>query len=148
RSLVADRSDVDRIDAANRFLESAAASLGGVDAYVLDPAGTAIAASNWRTPQSFIGNDYSFRPYYLDAKATCRGAYYGIGVTTKIPGYFLSSCIRDGDRIAGVSVVKISLAPLESTWSKASEQVVVIDGDGIVFLASDSRWHYRPLDPI
>ncbi len=148
RSLVAGRSAKDRIDAANRFLEPAAASLGGVDAYVLDPAGTAIAASNWRTPQSFIGNDYSFRPYYRDAVANGRGAYYGIGVTTRVPGYFLSGSIRDGETLTGVSVVKISLAPLESTWSKASEQVVVVDGDGIVFLASDATWRYRPLDPI
>src|SRR5262249_12595774 len=96
RFLVADPTALDRIDAANHFLEPAAASLGDVDAYVLNPAGTAIAASNWRTPKSFIGNDYSFRPYYRDAVANGRGAYYGIGVTTKIPGYFLSSRIRDG----------------------------------------------------
>jgi two-component system C4-dicarboxylate transport sensor histidine kinase DctB len=148
QSLAENPLAADRVDAANRFLEAHARSLGGVDAYVLDAAGRTIATSNWRTPESFLGNDYHFRPYYRDAIAGGRGAYYGIGVTTAKPGYFLASCIRNGAVLAGVAVVKISLAPLEATWRAAGEQVVVVDGDGIVFLASDPAWRYRPLHPI
>jgi two-component system C4-dicarboxylate transport sensor histidine kinase DctB len=149
RSLVENPAAADRVRAANVFLETAARSLGGVDAYVLDAAGLTIAASNWRSPESFLGNDYHFRPYYRDAiTASCRGAYYGIGVTTGRAGYFLASCIRNGDALVGVAVVKISLAPLEATWHAAGEEVVVGDGDGIVFLAANPAWRYRPLHPI
>ena len=148
RALIDDPTSGDRVDAANRFLEKQAAAVGGIDAYVLRPDGRAIAASNWSTPWSFVGNDYSFRPYFREAITACRGAYYGIGVTTNKPGYFLATCIRGAAGIAGVAVVKVDLTPLEATWRKAGEQVAVVDGDGIIFLASDPAWRYRPLDPI
>jgi C4-dicarboxylate-specific signal transduction histidine kinase len=148
QSLLENPSDAGRVDAASRFLETAAASLGAAYAYVLDSKGLTIAASNWATPDSFIGNDYSFRPYYRDAVTTCHGAYYGIGVTTAQPGYFRAACIRRGSQLAGVAVIKIDFRPLEASWRKAGEQVVVIDSNGIVFLASDPAWRYRPLRPL
>jgi two-component system C4-dicarboxylate transport sensor histidine kinase DctB len=148
RALVESPAEPSRIDAANRFLEAKARIVGAAYTYILDPAGRTIAASNWAAPDSFVGNDYSIRPYYRDAKATCRGTYYGIGVTTRQPGYFLASCIRTGETLAGISVVKIDLRPFETSWQKAGEQVMVLDRDGIVFLASDPAWRYRPLHPL
>jgi two-component system C4-dicarboxylate transport sensor histidine kinase DctB len=116
--------------------------------YVLNADGRTIAASNWAASDSFVGNDYSIRPYYRDAKATCRGAYYGIGITTRQPGYFRATCIRTEQGLAGIAVAKIDLRPFETTWQKAGQQVVVVDEDGIVFLASDPAWRYRPLHPL
>ena len=148
QSLLENPSDASRVDAANRFLESEAASLGAAYAYLLDAKGRTIAASNWAAPDSFVGKDYSFRPYYRDAVATCLGAYYGIGVTTAQPGYFQASCIRHSGALAGVAVIKIDFRPQEASWRQAGEQVVVVDGSGIVFLASDPAWRYRPLHPL
>jgi two-component system C4-dicarboxylate transport sensor histidine kinase DctB len=148
RKLVDNPKDHSSVDAANRFLEAKVGTVGAAYIYVLDPDGRTIAASNWAAPDSFVGNDYSIRPYYRDAKATCRGAYYGIGVTTRQPGYFLASCIRTGDRLVGIAVVKIDLRPFETSWQKAGEQVIVLDEDGIAFLASDPAWRYRPLHPL
>lgn len=145
RALAEDPADAGRVDAANRFLEATAGIGGAAYIYVLGPDGRTIAASNWSAPDSFVGNDYSFRPYYLDAKTTCHAAYYAIGVTTKQPGYFLASCIRIGDRLGGIVVVKIDPRPFETSWLKAAKQAVVIDQDGVVFLASDPSWRYRPL---
>src|SRR5262249_16327421 len=134
RALVENPSDAS-VDAANHFLEAAVKTVGAAYIYVLDPRGRTIATSNWRTPDSFVGNDYSFRPYFRDGKGTCRGEYYGIGVTTKEPGYFLASCIRSGDALVGIAVVKIDLRPLEVGWATAGEQAALVDADGIVFLA-------------
>jgi class 3 adenylate cyclase len=148
QSLLEDPSDASRVDVANRFLATTTVSLGAAYAYILDPQGRTIAASNWASPDSFVGRDYSFRPYYRDAAATCHGAYYGIGVTTAEPGYFQATCIRRGGGLAGVAVIKSDFGPLEASWRKAGEQVVVVDGSGIVFLASEPAWLYRPLNPI
>jgi two-component system, NtrC family, C4-dicarboxylate transport sensor histidine kinase DctB len=147
RALVESPAEPSRVDAANRFLEAKTGRVGAAYTYILNAEGQTIAASNWAASDSFVGNDYSIRPYYHDAKATCRGAYYGIGVTTRKPGYYLASCIRTGETLAGISVVKIDLHPFEESWQMAGEQVLVLDQDGIVFLATDPAWRYRPLYP-
>ena len=148
RALVENPADPSGVDAANRFLEAKVGTVGAAYIYVLDADGRTIAASNWNKPNSFMGINYSFRPYYLDAKAKCRGAYYGIGVTTGEPGYWLASCIRTGERLVGIAVVKIDFLPFEKIWRKAGEQVVAVDEDGIAFLASDPTWRYRQLHPL
>jgi two-component system C4-dicarboxylate transport sensor histidine kinase DctB len=145
KALVENPGDPSLVDAANRFLEATVGIVGAAYIFVLNPDGRTIAASNWAARDSFVGNDYSFRPYYRDAKATCRAAYYGIGITTKQPGYFLASCIRIEERLAGIAVVKIDPSLFETSWLKAAKQAVVLDKDGIVFLASDPAWRYRPL---
>lgn len=148
RALVENPAAPDRADAANRFLEAKAGIVGAAFLYVLDADGRTIASSNWSTPLSFVGRSYAIRPYYKDAKATCHGKYYGIGVTTGDPGFYLASCIRTGELLVGISVVKIDLRSFETSWQMAGEQVLVLDQDGIAFLVSDPTWRYRPLRPL
>ena len=133
--------------AASRYLETVTARSGAADLYLLDADGTAIAASNWNTAQSFVGNNYAFRPYFTDALATGKGRFYAIGVTTGKPGYFLSSRIGGADT-PGVIVVKIDLKPLEETWKAAGVPTAIADRDGVVFLSGIADWLYRPLAPL
>jgi two-component system C4-dicarboxylate transport sensor histidine kinase DctB len=133
------------IAAANRYLQTIAAKSGAAELYLLNSEGTAITASNWATPGSFVGSNYGFRPYFKDALSTGRGRFYAIGVTTGKPGYFLSSRI---DRVApslGVMVVKVDLTPLEETWKAAGVPTAIADRDGVVFLSAVEHWLYRPL---
>ena len=78
---------------------------------LLNPDGLAVAASNWRSATSNVGQDYSFRPY-VEQQALAQGAaVYGIGVTTGVPGYFLSQAIRDDHgHTLGLVVIKIDFA--------------------------------------
>ncbi len=131
------------IDAANRYLETVTGKSGAADLFLLDGDGTAIAASNWNTGQSFVGNNYAFRPYFRDAIATGKGRFYAIGVTTGKPGYFLSSRIGTGER-TGVLAVKIDLKPLEETWKSARSATAIADRDGVIFLSGIDDWLYRP----
>ncbi|WP_347310323.1 sensor histidine kinase [Defluviimonas sp. SAOS-178_SWC] len=133
--------------AANRYLETVTARSGAADLYLLDASGTAIAASNWNTAQSFVGSNYAFRPYFTDALATGKGRFYAIGVTTGKPGYFLSTRIGGVDT-PGVIVVKIDLKPLEETWKAAGVPTAIADRDGVVFLSGIADWLYRPLTPL
>src|SRR5262249_9172806 len=99
-------------------------------------------------PKSFVGNDYSMRPYFGDALTGCRGKYYGVGVTTRKPGYYLSTCIRKGADVIGVAVVKINFSSLENTWKEGGEVVALVDHAGMMFLSSVDDWSFRPLYPI
>jgi len=134
--------------AANAYLAAVTADTGADVLYVLDATGLTVAASNHATPQSFVGHNYRFRPYFQDALRLGHGRFYAVGVTTGKPGYFLSSTIRDGERLIGVAVVKVDMAPLEAAWAQSNPLVAIADADGVVFLAGRSEWKYRTLAPL
>ncbi|PWC80621.1 hypothetical protein TSH100_29540 [Azospirillum sp. TSH100] len=138
-----------RRDAVNRRLETANAAAGSAALYVVDRGGLALAASNWADPaQSFVGQTYDFRPYFRQAVEAGSGRYFGIGVTTGLPGYFLSHVVRRGEALTGVAVVKIDLEPVQRDWAAGGERVLVTDENGIVFLSSHADWKYRALRPL
>lgn len=116
---------------------------------VLDRNGLAVAASNWDLPTSYVGHNYSFRPYFRQTIAQGAGRFYAVGVTTGIPGYFLSNALRDdAGNFLGAIVVKLEFPDLERQWSQTPDVVLVSDSKGIVFLANHPRWRYRELLPL
>ncbi|MBE3639976.1 cache domain-containing protein, partial [Mangrovicoccus algicola] len=137
------------IAAANRYLEKIATQTGSGRLYLLDARGVTLASSNWAEPDSYVGHDYSFRPYFTEARATGSGAVYAIGVTTGEPGYFISARVEDlAHGTSGVIVVKIDLHPLELAWAETGQHIAVTDAYGVVFLSSRPDWRYRPLAPL
>jgi len=131
-----------RLEEANRTAQASTLTL-------IDARGTAVAASNWRDPGSNVGEHYGFRPYVRQALAEGQGRFYGIGVTTGVPGYFLSELVRGDDGQAlGVVVIKIQLSALEREWLRVDGTVLVSDRHGVVFLASRDDWRYRTLQPL
>lgn len=144
-ALLADPADANLRDAANQFLEQANAFLGTSAVYVVDVTGTTLAASNWREPLSFVGRNFSYRPYVRDALASDIGRFYGIGTTSRAPGYYVARAIRRGDAVIGGAVVKVSLDRLERTWATTSEKVLVKDANGVVILASEPAWKFKTL---
>src|SRR5262245_21657629 len=116
-------SDQDRVDAANKYFETANRSAGSDVLYAMDAAGTTLASSNWNEPTSFVGQQYGFRPYFKDALERGEGHYYAVGVTTGVPGYFLSRRIETAMQKVGVVVAKVDLSDLEGTWRTAGEYV-------------------------
>jgi histidine kinase len=139
----------DEVDRLNRRLEQANGASQSSTLTLIDRHGTALAASNWRDPRSNVGVDYSFRPYVQQALARGSGRFYGIGLTTGLPGYFLSQAILDDQgAIAGLVVIKIVLFELEREWLQTPDVVLVSDDHGVVFLASQPEWRYRLLGPL
>lgn len=132
---------------ANRYLETIAAHAGASELFLIDANGTTIAASNWNRPGSFLGQFYGFRPYFQLAMEQGHGQFYAIGVTTGVPGYFLSSRVAV-DGVTGVLVVKLDLRGLQAAWRAAGADMALADADGIVFLSGRPEWLYRPLSPL
>jgi two-component system C4-dicarboxylate transport sensor histidine kinase DctB len=126
---------------------AAFAEKSGLDAiYLMRPDGVTIAASNAGTPESFVGQDYGFRPYFQTALAGGQGRFYGIGATTGLPGYFIADPVRGPEGgLLGVIAIKLDLTDLEETWRAAGEQVLLANRDGVVLLSSDPGWRYRTL---
>lgn len=129
---------------ANAYLQAVSAHTGADVLYLLDATGQTIAASNWNLPESFVGQNYAFRPYFQEAMQSGFGSYYAIGVTTGVPGYFLSARVEVAGS-PGVVVVKLDLQPLQETWRAAEADVALADEHGVVFLSARPEWQYRPL---
>lgn len=136
------------IERANAYLEAVRTDSGADELYVMKLDGLAVAASNHAEPTSFVGENYQYRPYFTDALARGEGRYYAVGATTGIPGYFLSSVIRDNGRVVGVAIVKVDMRKIEATWTDARSIVAVTDADGVVFLTGHAPWKYRPLQAL
>jgi hypothetical protein len=65
----------------------------------------------------FIGEDLSYRPYFVEAAEGRPGRFFGVGVTRGEPGYYLSSPLTEEGKTVGVAVVKVSLEQLERSWA-------------------------------
>lgn len=116
---------------------------------VMNAEGLAVAASNWQLPTSYVGHNYHFRPYFQQAKVTGSGRFYGVGVVSGIPGYFLSRAIQDEQgQFLGVMVVKLEFPELEQSWSQRPDIILVSDERGVVFIANQPGWRYRMLRPL
>lgn len=135
-------------DSVNRYLEGINATAGAEMIYVLDPSGTSVAASDWDRPGTTIGENYSFRPYVVDALAQGRGRFYGVGITSRRPGYYLSYALRRGPNLRGVVTVKIDIEGATSAWRGLPGDVLVLDERGVVILSTRDELKYRPLAPL
>ncbi|NIY92680.1 ATP-binding protein [Vibrio diazotrophicus] len=141
-------SDPDSLKALNLHLEEFNKELRTTALFILDPQGKAIASSNWNEEQSYISEDYSFRPYYTQAMKGQLGKFYGIGSTTLQPGFFLSSRIENEGKIIGVMVIKISLNDIEKAWSEGPDKIFVADEHGIIFLSVNPNWRLKSMNKL
>ncbi|MCF4998744.1 sensor histidine kinase [Pseudomonas syringae] len=116
---------------------------------LLDRNGLAVAASNWRLPSSYVGHNYGFRPYFSQTRTQGTGRFYAVGVTSGIPGYFLSSAVvGDDGEFLGAMVVKLEFPELEREWRQGSDTLLVSDKRGVIFIANQPGWRYRLLRPL
>ncbi len=135
--------------ALNRKLERINGAAQSSTLELMDRTGLAVAASNWNTSNSYVGHNYAFRPYFMQTRIQGSGSFYAVGVTTGIPGYFLSSAIHDAQgQFLGAMVVKLEFPQLEREWSQGKDTLLVSDARGIVFIANQPGWRYRHLRPL
>lgn len=132
----------------NNYLEKLNERAGTLSLYVMDTRGRVLAASNWRRPDSFLGEDLSFRPYFRDALASGNGRFFGIGTTRSEPGYYLASALTGDAGTLGVAVAKVSLEQLEKSWATVEAPVLVADENGVVILSSVASWKFTTLRPL
>ncbi len=122
--------------------------------YLMDASGKTIATSNWDTPQSYIGKNFGFRPYFKDALAGGDGRFYGIGSTTAEPGYFIAQPVyakgqlKDSGNASGVIAVKISLNSFVHAWERLEDPVALVDNWGVIFLSNRPAWQYHSVTPL
>ena len=137
------------IAALNRWLQDTNALVEASDLYLIDRDGDTIAASNHDRDDSFIGQNFLYRPYFTEALAGRPGRFFALGTTSGVRGYYFASPVRDaGGAVLGVLALKIGVDRIEADWAARDYRVLVTDPDGIVFMSSDADWLYQGLLPL
>ncbi|WP_373951838.1 ATP-binding protein [Vibrio pomeroyi] len=116
--------------------------------YIHDPSGTVVASSNYQKPRTFVGENFSFRPYFASAIRGNKTQYVALGARSDVRGYFLSSPLYIDEEIVGVITVKVSLENLENILTSDDFEIVVLDSNQVVFLSSQASWLYHSLLPL
>ena len=148
RLLAGQPGDRARIAEMNAFLKQTAALLDASDIYIMSPGGTTVAASNHDLPTAFIGENFSFRPYFQDAVAGGHGSFYGLGTTSLKRGYYFSAPIETGAGAPWVIALKVDVDALEAAWYASDYEIVVTDPQGIVFMLGRPEWLFMGLYPL
>ena len=79
------------ISNADRVLDHFAGGISFDVCYLMDGAGKTIASSNRKAKDSFVGHDYAFSPYFIDAIKGKPGVYLAVGVTSGVRGIFFAT---------------------------------------------------------
>ncbi len=133
---------------ANALLDHFKKSLGADVCYLMDSSGATIASSNRNDPESFVGKNFSFRPYYRKAIRGVPATYLALGITSGKRGAYSSFPIllKSDNRLAGIAVIKTSIHLIESELGPSyGEIVLVTDPKGVVFISNNKKWLYNPL---
>lgn len=143
--LFRNRADPGAVEQANRLTEEVNRTSGAEDIYFMDPSGLTFAASNWARERTFIGGNFSFRPYFQEAMQGRLGRYFALGTTSNKRGYYFAYPVIDGGRTEGVVVVKVNVERIESSLAARTDEFVVTDPNGVIFISSRPDWRFATL---
>lgn len=129
----------------DHYLENLNEEAGAEAFFIMNADGDTLASSNWRDELTYVGHNYAFRPYFLATRNGETGRFFAVGATTGRPGYFFSQPVFVDQRNVGAAIVKVNLRPLQRGWQEGGENVLVSDGNGVIFLSSRNDWNYQTL---
>ncbi len=141
-------TNLETIFQANQVLDNFTRSLDLDVSYLLDKNGTTLCSSNRNDPDSFVGNNFSFRPYHTEALQGKSSTYLALGTTSRKRGVYYSHPVYDagGDEILGVAVIKSSVEFLETTlFSKSDETLLFVDPNGLIFISNKPDFRFKLL---
>jgi len=136
------------VTAMNRKLTTLNSGVGSDVIYLLNRNATTIASSNWQEPTSFVGKNYSFRPYFVQAANTGQGEYFALGTVSLQSGLYISRRIEYDGALLGVIVVKVQFGNVEQVWLDSDAKVYVTDPRGIVLLSGIRTWRFQTESPL
>jgi PAS domain S-box-containing protein len=114
--------------------------------YLMDAQGTTIASSNRHDADSFVGKNFSFRPYFKKAIHGWPTAYLALGITSGKRGVYNSHPVYDHRSTdpVGILVIKSSVDVIENRLGLTSEDIVLVtDPRGVIFISNRGEWLFQ-----
>jgi diguanylate cyclase (GGDEF)-like protein len=100
--------------------------------FLLDPAGTCIATSNWHDANTILGGSYAERAYFRDAISDGTGQQFAVGHLVAVPAFFFASAVRADGVTLGAAVVRKTADTLVATVTSSGALTLVVDASGVV----------------
>jgi len=136
---------------ANALLDLFKKTLGVDVCYLMDASGNTIASSNRHAPDSFVGMNFSFRPYFQHAMQGLPSNYLALGTTSRKRGAYYSYPVyrENDDTPLGIAVIKASIFFVEKELTPEETSIqLVVDPQGVIFISSRPEWLYQLLWPL
>ena len=143
--------DAQTLASANDLLDLFQKTLDVDVCYLMDSHGNTVASSNRNARDSFVGMNFSFRPYFQHAMQGLPSMYLALGTTSRKRGAYYSYPVyaSNSDTPIGIAVIKAAIFFVESELSPAETSIqLVIDPHGVIFISSRPDWLYQLLWPL
>lgn len=139
------RSENSAIENANQILDHFKKTLGADVCYLMDRHGTTVASSNRFAADSFVGKNFSFRPYFQQAIVGKAATYLALGTTSKKRGAYYSYPVKgQQDSQLGVAVIKASIELIEKELGPPGDETIfMVDPHGVIFISNKKDWLYH-----
>ena len=110
------RLDAQNLVAAHATLDHFKKTLAADVCYLMDLNGNTIASTNRDAPDSFVGQNFAFRPYFKNAILGKPSTYLAVGTTSCKRGAYYSHPVytENGSTPVGIVVIKASIELIES----------------------------------
>jgi len=141
----------ENIETANDILVHFNETLASDVCYLMDRAGNTISSSNFSASDSFVGKNYSFRPYFQNAIGGQSAIYLALGVTSKKRGVYYGHPLfgKDSKDPIGVLVLKAPVEFMEKSLQShgyiREAIVMVVAPNGIIFMSNQHAWLYQSM---
>ncbi|RLC15946.1 MAG: hypothetical protein DRI24_09645 [Deltaproteobacteria bacterium] len=136
---------------ANEVLDLFKASLETDVCYLMNYEGVTVASSNRNAPDSFVGKNFAFRPYFQQAIHSAPSTYLALGTTSKKRGVYYSFPVfeRGEDIPIGLVVIKGSIEEIEKKISFSEDEIVLVtDPFGVIFISSRKDWLFQTTEKV
>jgi len=123
-------------------------NLSYLSIYLMDAKGL----THISTDRSFIGNNYGFRPYFVEAMKGNSYVDIALGKTTKKLGYYFSYPVKANGAIVGVIAVKVDppavFKAINNTIKAQDETIMMTNLHGVVLFSTKIERELSTLGPL
>jgi len=133
----------------NLKLEDIAHKTNTTVIYLLNNDGEVLSSSNWNKPSSFIGNNFQFRKYFIEAEKNQLAEHFAQGKISNELGFYIAHKIQNNaDQSLGVIVLKITFTKLEHSWNNSNQISFVTNKDGIIVITNRNELRFHTINDI
>ena len=126
------------------ILETTRTNFNAAIVYVMNAGGDVVACTPYQEGKTLTGNNYAFRPYFVEAMQGKTVLYPALGVTTLERGIYTSAPVyRRENQPAGVFVIKSGLGPVDHLLEDYGEPLALVSPEGVVFASNRPEWVFR-----
>jgi PAS domain S-box-containing protein len=119
--------------------------------YLMDYEGNTLASSNRHAPDSFVGKNFAFRPYFQKAIHNAPAMYLALGTTSNKRGVYYSYPVFEKEEALpiGLVVIKASIDQIEKEMNLSENEIVLVsDPFGIIFISNRKDWLFQSIESL